>query len=181
LNLRDILELLKIEKLHYLNLEVNTGKTVKTKENINIKCRINSSEDHTWHTSHGQINLLVDLIHNFYISWGKRQDDLELKFESLQKEHKQLIELYSATNNKLELALRALEESKGSLGRISQNSDYIKKDISYLYKKLEHINIIENSKEIVLSSTGVVEVNRSLNSEKWQYLKVSLEETSHSN
>jgi hypothetical protein len=74
-----------------------------------------------------------------------------------------------------------LEESKGSLGRISQNSDYIKKDISYLYKKLEHINIIENSKEIVLSSTGVVEVNRSLNSEKWQYLKVSLEETSHSN
>jgi hypothetical protein len=117
----------KIEKLHYLNLEVNTGKTAKTKENINIKCRINSSEEHTWHTSHGQINLLVDLIHNFYISWGKRQDDLELKFESLQKEHKQLKEQYLATNNKLELALQALEESKDSLGRISQNSDYIKK------------------------------------------------------
>jgi hypothetical protein len=28
----------------------------------------------------------------------------------------------------------------GSLGRLSQNCDYIKKDISYLYKKLEHIN-----------------------------------------
>jgi hypothetical protein len=101
LNLKDILELLKIKKLHYLNLEVNTGKTVKTKENINIKCRINSSEEHTWHTSHEQINLLVDLIHNFYISWGKRQDDLELKFESLQKEPNQLIKQYSATNNKL--------------------------------------------------------------------------------
>jgi hypothetical protein len=59
-----------------------------------------------------------------------------------------------------------LEESKGSLGRISQNSDYIKKDISYLYKKLEHINIIKHSKEIVLSYVGVVEFNRSLNSEK---------------
>jgi predicted HTH domain antitoxin len=154
----------KIKKLYYLNLEVNTGKTVKTKENINIKCRINSSEEHIWHTSRGQINLLVDLIHNFYISWGKRQDDLKLKFKNLQKDHKQLKEQYSATNNKLELALQALEESKVSLGRISQNSDYIKKDISYLYKKLEYINIVEHSKEIMLSSVGIVESNRSLNS-----------------
>jgi predicted transcriptional regulator len=97
---------------------------------------------------------------------GKRQDNLELKFESLQKEHKQLKEQYSATNNKLELALQALKESKVSLGRISQNCDYIKKDISYLYKKLEYINIVEHSKEIVLSSAGVVEFNRSLNLEK---------------
>ena len=37
----------KIDKLHYLNLEVNTGKTVNTKENINIRCRVNSSEEHT--------------------------------------------------------------------------------------------------------------------------------------
>ena len=50
-----------------------------------IRCRLNSSEEHTWHTSHGQINLIVDLIHNFYISWGKRQDELELKFDRLQK------------------------------------------------------------------------------------------------
>ena len=64
-----------------MNLEVNTGKSVNTKENLNITCRINSSQEHTWHTSHGQINLIVDLIHNFYISWCKRQDDLELKFE----------------------------------------------------------------------------------------------------
>jgi predicted transcriptional regulator len=71
-----------------------------------------------------------------------------------------------ATNNKLELTLQALEESKVSLGRISQNSDYIKKDICYFYKKLEHINIIEHNKEIVLSSAEVVEFNRSLNLEK---------------
>ena len=169
---------MKIEKLHYLNLEVNTGKTVNTKENINIRCRLNSSEEHTWHPSHGQINLIVDLIHNFYISWGKRQDDLELKFDRLQKEHKHLEEQYSATNNKLELALQILEESKVSLGRISQNSDYIKKDITYLYKKTD--NIVEHNKEIVLSSAGIVESTRSLNSERWKYLRACLEETSHS-
>ena len=157
---------------------MNTGKTVNTKENINIRCRLNSSEEHTWHTSHGQINLIVDLIHNFYISWGKRQDDLELKFDRLQKEHKHLEEQYSATNNKLELALQILEESKVSLGRISQNSDYIKKDITYLYKKTD--NIVEHNKEIVLSSAGIVESTRSLNSDRWKYLRASLEETSHS-
>jgi len=169
---------LKIEKLYYLNLEVNAGMTVNSKENINIRCRLNSSEEHTWHTSHGQINLIVDLIHNFYISWGKRQDDLELKFDRLQKEHKHLEEQYSATNNKLELALQILEESKVSLGRISQNSDYIKKDITYLYKKTD--NIVEHNKEIVLSSAGIVESTRSLNSDRWKYLRASLEETSHS-
>ena len=171
---------MKIEKLHYLNLEVNTGKTVTTKENINIRCRLNSSEEHTWHTSHGQINLIVDLIHNFYISWGKRQDELELKFDRLQKEHKHLEEQYLAINNKLELALQILEESKVSLGKISQNSDYIKKDITYLYKKSDNINIVEHNKEIVSSLGGIVESTRSLNSERWKYLKASLEETSHS-
>ena len=110
---------MNIEKLHYLNLEVNTGKRANTKENINIRCRLNNSEEHTWHTSYGQINLIVDLIHNFYISWGKRQDELELKFDRLQKEHKHLEEQYSVINNKLELALQILEESKVSLGKIS--------------------------------------------------------------
>ena len=178
MNLRGLQYSVKIEKLHYLNLEVNTGKTVSTKENINIRCRINSSEEHTWHTSHGQTNLIVDLIHNFYITWGKRQDDLELKFEKLQKEHKHLEEQYLVANKKLELALQALEESKIFLGKISQNSDYIKRDISYLFNKLESTNIAEHSKEIVLSSSGILEVTRSLNSDKWKYLTASLEETS---
>ena len=106
------------------------------------------------------------MIHNFYISWRKRQDDLELKFDRLQKEHKHLEEQYSATNNKLELSLLVLEESKVSLGRISLNSDYIKKDITYLYKKIDNINIVEHNKEIVLSSAGIVESTRSLDSER---------------
>ena len=170
---------MKIEKLYYLNLEVNTGKTVNIKENINIRCRLNSSEEYTWHTSHGQINLIVDLIHNFYTSWEKRQDDLELKFDRQQKEHKHLEGQYSAINNKLELALQTLEECKVSLGRISQNSDYMKKGITYLYKNLDNINIAEHSKEIVLPSPGIVEFTRSLNSKRWKYLRASLEETSH--
>ena len=120
------------------------------------------------------------MIHNFYISWGKRQDELELKFDKLQKEHKHLEEQYSATNNKLDLALQILEESKVSLGKISQNSDYIKKDITFLYKKTDNINIVEHNKEIVLSSAGIVESTRSLNSERWKYLRACLEETSHS-
>jgi hypothetical protein len=57
----------------------------------------------------------------------------------------------------------------------------LKKNISYLYKKLEYINIVEHSKELVLLYAGVVEFNISLNSEKWQYMKAYLEETSHSN
>ena len=121
------------------------------------------------------------MIHNFYISWGKRQDDLELKFDRLQKKYRHLEEQYSATNNTLELALQTLEESKVSLGRINQNSDYIKKKITYLYKNLDNINIVEHSKEIVLPSAGIVEFTRSLNSERWKYLRASLEETSHSN
>ena len=59
----------------------------------------------------------------------------------MQKKHKHLEEQYLVTNKKLELALQALEESKIFLGKISQNSDYIKKDISYLFNKLESSNI----------------------------------------
>ena len=120
------------------------------------------------------------MIHNFYISWGKRQDDLELKFDRLHKEHKHLEEQYSATNSKLELALQTLEESKIFLGRINQNSDYIKNELTYLYKKIDNINIVKHNKEIVLSSAGIVESTRSLNSERWKYLRACLEETSHS-
>jgi hypothetical protein len=47
-----------------------------------------------------QLNLIVDLIQNLYINLRKRQDDLELKFENLYKEHKQLEEHYTLLNNK---------------------------------------------------------------------------------
>ena len=95
----------------------------------------------------------------------------------MQKEHKHLEEQYLVTNKKLELALQASEEIKIFLEKISQNSDYIKKDISYLFNKVESTNISGYSKEIVLSSSGIIEVPRSLNSDKWKYLKASQEET----
>jgi hypothetical protein len=101
-----------IEKLKYLNLEISTGKSINTKEDINIRCRLNSSEEHSWHSSNSQLNLIVDLIHNFYIHWVKRQDDIEIKFENLYKEHKQLEEQYILLNNKINLILKFLDESK---------------------------------------------------------------------
>ena len=36
-----------IERLKYLNLEVSLGKIINTKENIDIRCRINPAEEHT--------------------------------------------------------------------------------------------------------------------------------------
>jgi hypothetical protein len=57
-----------IEKLKYLNLEISTGKSINTKENIKIRCRLNLTEDHSWHSSNSQLNLIVDLIQKFYIN-----------------------------------------------------------------------------------------------------------------
>jgi arginine decarboxylase-like protein len=51
-----------IEKLKYLNLEIFTGKSINTKEIIKIRYRLNSTEEHSWHSSNGQLNLIVDLI-----------------------------------------------------------------------------------------------------------------------
>lgn len=72
----------------------------------------NPSEEHTWHTSHSQLNLIVDIIHKFYISWEKRQDNLNQKFENLFREYKNLAEKYSGLNNKIDLVLHKLEEAK---------------------------------------------------------------------
>lgn len=140
-----------IEKLKYLNLEVGSGKIVNTKDNINIRCRINPSEDHSWHTSQSQLNLLVDLLYNFYITWGKRQDDLELKLEKLHKEHKQLTEQYSIINNSVNLALQILQASKEQLSKGSQKSDYIKEEVSLIYKKLDSLDkipVIKTTEEL---------------------------------
>jgi hypothetical protein len=60
---------------------------VDTIDHINIKCRLNSNEDHIWHTPHSQLNLIVDLLYNFYITWGKRQDDIDQNIERLNKEY----------------------------------------------------------------------------------------------
>ena len=128
-----------IERLKYLNLEVSTGKVINTKENINIRCRINPSEEHTWHTSHSPLNLVVDLIHNFYISWGKRQDNLDQKFESLLREYQKLAEKYSSLNNKIDLVLHKLEEAKGRNFIVSKNNDYINEEVLSIGKNISGV------------------------------------------
>ena len=126
-----------IEKLKYLNLEVNTGKVIKTIDNIDIRCRINFSEEHTWHTTNSQLNLVVDLIYNLLISWGKRQDILDQKFANLFQEYQKLVERCSGLNSKIDLVLRKLEEAKLRQNSICKNNDYIKEEVLSIGK---HIN-----------------------------------------
>ena len=200
-----------------MNSEINTGRIINTKENINLRCRLNSSEEHTWHSSQGQLNLLVDLIHNLYITWGKRQDELDIKFDKLYKDHKEIEENFSLLQNKINLVLQKLEEGKTEQNKYCQNSDYIKEEVSLIYKKLdskkviieqkdikiqeedsktlieqnntilqllaqilEKVNTESTGKELVLTSTGIVSSTTSINSDKWNYLKVYAEETNPS-
>ena len=127
-----------IERLKYLNLEVSAGTVIKTKENIDIRCRINPSEEHTWHTTHSQLNIVVDLIYNFFISWRKRQEHLYQKFESLFKEYQKLAEKYSGLNNKIDIALHKLEEAKARQNTFSRNNDYIKEEVQSIGKGIGH-------------------------------------------
>jgi hypothetical protein len=75
---------------------------------------------------------MVDLLHNFYITWGKKQDKLELKFEKPSKEHQQATEKYLVIQNNISLILRTLEEVKAVQTKISKNSDYIKVESSLI-------------------------------------------------
>lgn len=145
-----------IEKLKFLNLEVPSGKNIDTKDNINIKCRINPSEDHSCHTQHSQLNLIVDLLYNFYLIWGKRQDELEIKLEKLYKEHSQLADEYLLINNNLNLALQILKESNVQYNKIIHNSDYIKEKAFLISKKLDPLGNLD--KKIVKTGTEELKV-----------------------
>lgn len=129
---------------------MNTGKVINTKENINIRCKFNSSEEHIWHSSQGQLNLLVDLIHNFYITWGKRQDELDIKLDKLYKDHKEIEEQNSLLKNKINLVLQKLDEGKIEQNKYCQKSDYIKEEVSLIYKKLDSKRVIIEQKDIKL-------------------------------
>jgi hypothetical protein len=48
--------------------------------------------------------------------------------------------------------------------------------IQLLIQALDKLNSVQNNKEIVLSSSGLVTSSRYINSEKWTYLKASIEE-----
>ena len=53
--------------------------------------------------------------------------------------------------------------------------------LQLLIQVLDKINSAQRNKDIVLSSSGIVAASRNINSEKWTYLKASLEETETSN
>ena len=53
--------------------------------------------------------------------------------------------------------------------------------IQLLIQVLDNLKSVQCNKEIVLSSSGIVASTRNINSEKWTYLKASLEETKLSN
>ena len=53
--------------------------------------------------------------------------------------------------------------------------------IQLLIQVLDKLKSVQSNKEIVLSSSGIVASTRNINSEKWTYLKASLDETKPSN
>ena len=78
------------------------------------------------------------MIYNFFISWGKRQDLLDQKFESLSREYQKLVEKFSVLNNKINLALHKLEEAKSRQNTVCKNNDYIKEEVLSIEKNINH-------------------------------------------
>ena len=76
------------------------------------------------------------LPYNVVISWGKRQDNLDQKFENLFKEYQKLAERYSGLNNKLDIALHKLEEAKAKQNIVGRNNDYIKEEVLSIGKSI---------------------------------------------
>jgi hypothetical protein len=91
---------------------------------------------------------------------GKRRDDLELKLKNIYKEYKQLEEQYTLLNNKLNLILNFLDESKVKQTIYNQNSEYIKKDVMRLTQRIDFLkgklNTESVDKKIVLPSSRLV-------------------------
>ena len=92
------------------------------------------------------------MIYNFFISWGKRQDLLDQKFESLSREYQKLVENFSVLNNKIDLALHKLEEAKSRQNTVCKNNDYIKEEVLSIGKKINHH--LNKNKEVLSSSEG---------------------------
>jgi hypothetical protein len=97
------------------------------------------------------------------------------------KEHKQLEQHYTLLNNKLNLILKFSNESKAKQTLYNQNSEYIKEDVTRLTQRIDSLkgklNTESVDKEIVLSSSGLVTTSRTINSERWTYLRALSEKT----
>jgi phosphopantetheine adenylyltransferase len=106
---------------------------------------------------------------------GKRQDNLELKFENLHKEHKRLEEHYTLLNNKINLILIYSDKSKAKQNLYIQNCEYIKEEVTQFFQRLDSLkkklNTEKCEKEIVLSLSGLVTTTRAINSERRIYLR----------
>jgi hypothetical protein len=107
-----------------------------------------------------------------------------LKFENLYKEHKKLEEQYKLLNNKLNLILNFSDESKAKQTLYNQNSEYIKEEVTMLTQRIYSLkgklNIESVDKEIVLYSSGLVTTSRTINSERWIYLRALPEKARNS-
>jgi hypothetical protein len=87
-------------------------------------------------------------------------------------------------NNKLNLILKFSNESKAKQTLYNQNSEYIKEDVTRLTQRIDSLkgklNTESVDKEIVLSSSGLVTTSRTINSERWTYLRALSEKTRNS-
>jgi hypothetical protein len=78
-------------------------------------------------------------------------------------------------NNKLNLILNFLDESEAKQTLYNQNCEYIKEEVTRLTQCIDSLKGKPNTesidKEIVLSSSGLVTASRTINSERWIYLR----------
>jgi hypothetical protein len=87
-------------------------------------------------------------------------------------------------NNKLNLILNFLDESKAKQTLYNQNSEHIKEEVTKLTQRIYSLkgklNTESIDKEIVLSSSGLVTTSRTINSERLTYLRTLPEKARNS-
>jgi hypothetical protein len=87
-------------------------------------------------------------------------------------------------NNKINLILNYLDESKAKQNLYIQNCEYLKEEDTRFSQCLDSLknklNTEKCEKEIVLSSSGLVTTTRAINSEIWIYLRALPEKANDS-
>ena len=77
-----------------------------------------------------------------------------------------------------------LDESKAKQTLYNQNIEYIKEEVTRLTQRIDSLkgklNTENIDKEIVLSSSGLVATSRTINSERWTYLRALSERVRNS-
>jgi hypothetical protein len=80
--------------------------------------------------------------------------------------------------------LNFLDESKEKQTLYNQISEYIKEEVTRLTQRIDSLkgklNTENIDKEIVLSSSGLVTTSRTINSERWVYLRALPEKARNS-